>query len=55
MTENGACCAFPFMFNGKAYDKCTSDGATSGKTWCGTKINEAGMYTEWSHCLPESK
>ena len=54
-TKNGACCVFPFMYIGKTYNKCTSDGIAADKTWCATKVNEAGSSTEWSYCLPQGK
>ncbi|XP_043946177.1 matrix metalloproteinase-9 [Protopterus annectens] len=36
---NGANCRFPFLFEGKLYSSCTTEGRTDGLTWCATTKN----------------
>ncbi|XP_077192258.1 matrix metalloproteinase-9 isoform X2 [Paroedura picta] len=35
----GAKCVFPFIFEGKSYEGCTTEGRTDGYRWCATTDN----------------
>jgi len=45
--SNGACCAFPFLYNGQELTACSSD--NSGRPWCGTTYNY-DADSKWGYC-----
>ncbi|XP_054835404.1 matrix metalloproteinase-9 [Eublepharis macularius] len=36
---DGALCRFPFVFEGKSYSTCTTEGRSDGRPWCATTAN----------------
>ena len=53
-TKKGNACVFPFNYQGKSYDKCTSDGQMSNKIWCATTKDSNGYYDDWDYCNVET-
>ena len=48
-TDKGKPCVFPFIFNGKKYEKCKKWGSVS---WCATKTTKDGTLVlgRWGIC-----
>lgn len=36
---DGAECHFPFIFEGRSYSRCTTEGRKDGLPWCATTSN----------------
>ncbi len=45
-------CAFPFQFDGKEFNQCTSYGFQSGGFWCSTKVDHTNRHLigNWANC-----
>uniref|UniRef100_A0A7N6AYN7 Fibronectin type-II domain-containing protein n=1 Tax=Anabas testudineus TaxID=64144 RepID=A0A7N6AYN7_ANATE len=51
-TAHGEPCIFPFLFQGKEYSDCTTDGRGDGRLWCATTY-DYDQEKKWGFC--ESK
>ena len=51
-TDKGKPCVFPFIFNGKEYEKCKKWGGTGVVSWCATKTSKNGTLVvgKWGFC-----
>jgi len=53
-TEDGRICQFPFIYEGKKYNRCTTDNDPDGKLWCSTKVDSSGNHVQnagqWGYC-----
>uniref|UniRef100_A0A4W5PSI1 Matrix metalloproteinase-9 n=1 Tax=Hucho hucho TaxID=62062 RepID=A0A4W5PSI1_9TELE len=47
--SEGEPCHFPFVFLGKKFDSCTSEGRGDGRLWCATTSN-FDTDTKWGFC-----
>jgi len=54
-------CIFPFIYDGRIFEECTSLGEDSGdedsgeKWWCSTHVDENGFHDgpdNWGYCPP---
>ncbi|XP_060549625.1 uncharacterized protein LOC117668957 isoform X2 [Pantherophis guttatus] len=45
-------CTFPFVYDGKLYFSCTTEGRSDGKRWCATTINY-DLDKKWKFCPEE--
>ena len=49
-------CKFPFIYDGKRYNGCTTTGTKYGP-WCATKLDSKGNYVKdnWARCNKHCK
>uniref|UniRef100_A0A3B3WD82 Fibronectin type-II domain-containing protein n=1 Tax=Poecilia mexicana TaxID=48701 RepID=A0A3B3WD82_9TELE len=47
---NGARCVYPFIFHGRMYKSCTTDGRIDGKRWCATTKTWRERNSEGDAC-----
>uniref|UniRef100_A0A8D0CMH2 SEL1L adaptor subunit of SYVN1 ubiquitin ligase n=1 Tax=Sander lucioperca TaxID=283035 RepID=A0A8D0CMH2_SANLU len=48
-TDHGEPCIFPFLFQGKEYYDCTTDGRGDGRLWCAT-VYDYDQEKKWGFC-----
>lgn len=52
-TAHGESCIFPYLFQGKEYSDCTTDGRGDGRLWCSTSY-EYDLDKKWGFCESKS-
>lgn len=53
-TAHGESCLFPFLFQGKEYSDCTTDGRGDGRLWCSTTY-DYDQEKKWGFCETEEQ
>ncbi|KAJ8290362.1 hypothetical protein GJAV_G00011890 [Gymnothorax javanicus] len=53
-TAAGESCSFPFLFLGKQYSECTTEGRSDGRLWCSTTYNYESEK-RWGFCETEEE
>ncbi|XP_073348769.1 protein sel-1 homolog 1 isoform X1 [Pagrus major] len=53
-TAHGEPCIFPFLFQGKEYSDCTTDGRGDGRLWCATTY-DYDHDKKWGFCETEEQ
>ncbi|XP_028996733.1 protein sel-1 homolog 1 isoform X2 [Betta splendens] len=53
-TADGEPCIFPFLFQGKEYSDCTTDGRGDGRLWCATEY-DYDQEKKWGFCETEEQ
>ena len=54
--NKGLSCIFPFVIEGKTYNKCTTDLDPEGKLWCATETDGSGkiVTNKWGYCSDDN-
>ncbi|KAM9840631.1 protein sel-1 homolog 1-like [Aulostomus maculatus] len=53
-TAHGEPCIFPFLFQGREYSDCTTDGRGDGRLWCSTTY-DYDQDKKWGFCETEEQ